>query len=307
MRALPARRIALGALCAALLTTITGPTAFAADSLPGQDPAASSAALLARVPHSEAPRGDLAPVADLIRAVLAAPDGQLPPAQARKLADAARTAVVRAAADDPGTVTATVTTTPTAATPFLPGLPAPVTGVLLPTAEEDDGTPSSGLGAVREALDSLLDLLLPASGQAAPSSSTTTTTTENTSTGTTEITDSTESTADASDTSGTANATDAADAAGTAADAAADASLTFVDELLARVDELLDALTATDPQTATTLPAPADPAEPADPADPADPAEPADPADPADPDEPADPAEPAGLLPALTSLILPNS
>lgn len=54
MRALPARRIALGALCAALLTT-TGPTAFAVDSLPGQDPAASSAALLAWVPHSEAP------------------------------------------------------------------------------------------------------------------------------------------------------------------------------------------------------------------------------------------------------------
>ncbi|XMA37134.1 hypothetical protein O1157_12335 [Streptomyces albogriseolus] len=78
MRALPARRIALGALCAALLATTTGPAAFAADSHPGQDPAVSSAALLARVSHPEAAPGDLAPVADLIKAVLASPDGQLP-------------------------------------------------------------------------------------------------------------------------------------------------------------------------------------------------------------------------------------
>ncbi|MFC7510920.1 hypothetical protein ACFQV4_08675 [Streptomyces thermocarboxydus] len=42
MRALPARRIAFGALCAALLTTTTGPTALAADAHPGQDPAVSS-------------------------------------------------------------------------------------------------------------------------------------------------------------------------------------------------------------------------------------------------------------------------
>ncbi len=39
MRALPARRIALGALCAALLVTTTGPAALAADSHPGQEPA----------------------------------------------------------------------------------------------------------------------------------------------------------------------------------------------------------------------------------------------------------------------------
>ncbi|MFD0334151.1 hypothetical protein ACFQZ0_14000 [Streptomyces erythrogriseus] len=75
MRALPARRIALGALCAALLVTTTGPAALAAGSHPGQDPAAS---LAARLPQTETARTDLAPVTDLVHAVLSAPGGQLP-------------------------------------------------------------------------------------------------------------------------------------------------------------------------------------------------------------------------------------
>ncbi|MGA5178424.1 hypothetical protein ACPCBF_01425 [Streptomyces pseudogriseolus] len=261
MRALPARRIALGALCAALLTTTTGPTAFAADSLPGQDPAAS---LVARLPQTDAAPADLTPVADLVRAVLSAPDGQLPVAEARRLAAAAREAVDRAANDDPSSTLSTTSTSSTTVTvvsdsstpltPALPGTAAPATGVLLPTTEED-GTPAVNLGALREAMENLLNVLLPKADQASSTS-------ETSASGTAESTEGTE-TAD-----------------GTAATETSTAALPSTDELLARVRELLDALTGTAPQTATTLPAPA---------------------------EPAAPATTPGVVPALTSLLLPNS
>ncbi|MEU9550397.1 hypothetical protein AB0D88_15335 [Streptomyces werraensis] len=275
MRALPARRIALGALCAALLVTTTGPAALAADSHPGQDPAAS---LVARLPQTDTARTDLTPVTDLVRAVLAAPDGRLPLAEAQRLAAAAREAVARAATDDPSSTSVTVVSnSSTLATPALPGATTPTTGVLLPTAEQDttpaaitDSTPAaitdSTLGAVREALDNLLDLLLPKSEPAdadsastEPSGTSTTETDDASATGTTEPVD------------------------GVTADESVDAALTSADALLARVDELLAALVGTDAPTATTLPAPAAPAT------------------------PAEPAAAPGLLPALTSLLTPNS
>ncbi|MFI9264880.1 hypothetical protein ACIG5C_10955 [Streptomyces werraensis] len=264
MRALPARRIALGALCAALLVTTTGPAALAADSHPGQDPAAS---LVARLPQTDTARTDLTPVTDLVRAVLAAPDGRLPLAEAQRLAAAAREAVARAATDDPSSTSVTVVSnSSTLATPALPGATAPTTGVLLPTAEEDT-TPAaitdSTLGAVREALDNLLDLLLPKSEPADADSAST----EPSGTSTTETDDT--------------SATESVD--GVTADESVDAALTSADALLARVDELLAALVGTDAPTATTLPAPAAPAT------------------------PAEPAAAPGLLPALTSLLTPNS
>ncbi|GHE82191.1 hypothetical protein AB0K98_08900 [Streptomyces werraensis] len=264
MRALPARRIALGALCAALLVTTTGPAALAADSHPGQDPAAS---LVARLPQTDTARTDLTPVTDLVRAVLAAPDGRLPLAEAQRLAAAAREAVARAATDDPSSTSVTVVSnSSTLATPALPGATTPTTGVLLPTAEQDT-TPAaitdSTLGAVREALDNLLDLLLPKSEPADADSAST----EPSGTSTTETDDT--------------SATEPVD--GVTADESVDAALTSADALLARVDELLAALVGTDAPTATTLPAPAAPAT------------------------PAEPAAAPGLLPALTSLLTPNS
>ncbi|CAL9440900.1 hypothetical protein SUDANB60_02224 [Streptomyces sp. enrichment culture] len=264
MRALPARRIALGALCAALLVTTTGPAALAADSHPGQDPAAS---LVARLPQTDTARTDLTPVTDLVRAVLAAPDGRLPLAEAQRLAAAAQEAVARAATDDPSSTSVTVVSnSSTLATPALPGATTPATGVLLPTAEQDT-TPAaitdSTLGAVREALDNLLDLLLPKSEPADADSAST----EPSGTSTTETDDT--------------SATESVD--GVTADESVDAALTSADALLARVDELLAALVGTDAPTATTLPAPAAPAT------------------------PAEPAAAPGLLPALTSLLTPNS
>ncbi|CAL9447769.1 hypothetical protein OG986_11515 [Streptomyces cellulosae] len=270
MRALPARRIAFGALCAALLTTTTGPTALAADAHPGQDPAVS---LAARLPQTDTARADLTPVTDLARAILSAPDGRLPLTEAQRLATAAREAVERAGVDDPA---AAATNTPALLAPLLPGAPASASNVLSPTAEEDDGT--GALGAVREALDKLLDLLLPKPDQAA-ADSTATTTDEASSTSETSVSGTTESTEATEGTTAT-DETAVADAADAAAEAAAEEALTSTDELLARVEELLDALTGTDPQTATTLPAPA---------------------------EPAESATSPGLLPALTSLLLPNS
>ncbi|MGA5516622.1 hypothetical protein ACPCK2_10225 [Streptomyces pseudogriseolus] len=270
MRALPARRIALGALCAALLTTITGPTASAADSLPGRDRAAS---LVARLPQTDTAPTDLTPVTDLVRAVLAAPGGQLPAAEARRLAAAAREAIDRAANDDPSSTSSTSSTTVTVVsgsstpvTPALPGTAAPATGVLLPTTEED-GTPAVDLGALREAMENLLNVLLPKADQAAADSGTTTPN-ETSSTSETSV-------------NGTAESTEGTETAdGTAATETATTALPSTGELLARVRELLDALTGTAPQTATTLPAPAGPAA---------------------------PATTPGVVPALTSLLLPNS
>ncbi|MFH9851333.1 hypothetical protein ACH4NV_11715 [Streptomyces althioticus] len=268
MRALPARRIALGALCAALLVTTTGPAALAAGSHPGQDPAAS---LVARLPQTGTTRTDLTPVTDLVHAVLTAPAGQLPLTEVQRLAEAAREAVTGAAADDPSSTDTSVTP----AAPALPGATTPATGVLLPTAEEADGTAAEDLSEVREALDAFLDLLLPQS-DTADAGSAPTGTAESTGTATTET-----------DATSTTDTTESAD--GVTADESVDAALTSADALLARVDELLAALAGTDEPTVTTLPAPAAPAASTGTA------------------TPAGPAAAPGLLPALTSLLTPNS
>ncbi|MFD3620411.1 hypothetical protein ACFWWT_35255 [Streptomyces sp. NPDC058676] len=162
MTALPVRRSASAALCAALLIGITGPAAMAADSAPERSHAAPPEA---RLPGSDAPPGqtrklnatglELSPVTDLLNAVQEADNGQLPAAEARTLVDAAKAALAEAAAKAPApSATATVST--------------PAAGVLLvaPTrgaaksrvAERRAADPTSDAqDAVEKALDDLLE------------------------------------------------------------------------------------------------------------------------------------------------------
>ncbi|MGW3723881.1 hypothetical protein [Streptomyces sp. NPDC000851] len=102
MGALPARRMATSALCAALLVGITGPAALAADSPREHRRASSPDARLrgadVRIAQVRAyNRGELAPVADLLKAVLEADNGRLSAAEARKLGAAAKRALDRVA------------------------------------------------------------------------------------------------------------------------------------------------------------------------------------------------------------------
>ncbi|WNM35210.1 hypothetical protein RKE30_35015 [Streptomyces sp. Li-HN-5-11] len=169
MRALPARRIASSALCAALLVGITAPTVMAADSARERGHAASHEArlpgadvLLAQIGNLNAFRGELAPVADLLTAALKADHGQLPAAEARRLGDAAKGALAKVAAKAPA-----VSVRPPAVAPPAAAAPAPATGVLLPAPARDAaGSVTSGhraadptddaLEALQKALDSVL-------------------------------------------------------------------------------------------------------------------------------------------------------
>ncbi|MFF5155681.1 hypothetical protein ACFY3N_05325 [Streptomyces sp. NPDC000348] len=238
MRALPARRIALGALCAALLAGLTGPAAVAADTAPERHRATSSAALLAQVRTVDADEHGLTPVVDLLKAALEADGGRLPAAETRKLGDAAKKALAKAADDDPVVTTgSSVTVT--------------VTGDTEPTVLED-GLTGEELTALQEAVDSLLDLLLNG-----PGANEDTDADADAETGATEETDEAEET-DADEAEET-DADETEETEETDADADDTQVSSLVDELLARVDELVDALLGTEPQT-VTLPAPADPA-----------------------------------------------
>ncbi|GAA3498176.1 hypothetical protein GCM10019016_052790 [Streptomyces prasinosporus] len=175
MRALPARRIALGACCAALLVGITGPAATAADPARERTRVVSSDALLVQVRSLDAREGELAPVADLLRAVLEADGGRLSPAEAERLGGAARAALEEAAAKAPATTAGPATTDPAAtpedadpATAATPEESDPATEAATATEEPeaaqdtpltDDGTELTDdlLDAVREAVDHLLE------------------------------------------------------------------------------------------------------------------------------------------------------
>ncbi|MFC9913643.1 hypothetical protein [Streptomyces sp. NPDC127197] len=141
MRALPARRMASSALCAALLVGITGPAAMAADSTRERSHTASpdvrhpgADTFHAQVRKLGVLGSEFAPVTDLLNAVLKAEDGQLPAAKARKLGAAAKASLAEAAAKAPATA-------------------APATGVLPRDADLTDDE----LDAVEEAIDSLLE------------------------------------------------------------------------------------------------------------------------------------------------------
>ncbi len=147
MRALPARRIASSALCAALLVGITGPVAMAADSARGHSHVAPDARLpgadVRLVQIDELNWGALTPVADLLNAVLRDDNGRLPADEARRLGDAAKAALAEAAARG--------AQTPSPATALTPApvvlLPAPALPALVPEAPE------------RRAADPVTDLL----------------------------------------------------------------------------------------------------------------------------------------------------
>ncbi|MEZ3178175.1 hypothetical protein KYY02_05455 [Streptomyces pimonensis] len=152
MRALPARRIALGALCAALLTGLTGPAAVAADT----DAERDRAALLAQVRTVDGDENGLTPVVGLLKTLLMADEGHVPSDEARKLGEAARDALAKAADEDPVAMTESTTTGTTTTTEPSPSV----------TAADDVALTVSGgdltneeLTALREALDNLLDLL----------------------------------------------------------------------------------------------------------------------------------------------------
>ncbi|MEU7557925.1 hypothetical protein [Streptomyces eurythermus] len=112
MRVLPARRLASTVLCAAVLAGITGPVALAADAAGEHGrtasrasvPAAEKERLLAQVRSLGRTHPELSPVADLLSRSLEA--GRLPADEARRLGEAAKEAVIRAAAPPAAPVTA---------------------------------------------------------------------------------------------------------------------------------------------------------------------------------------------------------
>ncbi|MFE5602364.1 hypothetical protein ACFQ8O_24635 [Streptomyces coelicoflavus] len=175
---LPARRIATSTLCAGLLIGLSGPAVMAADG----DPVRERTHAASRAPLPDADElqsqvagladlgGVLAPVTDMLTAVLKADNGQLSATDADKLSAAVEAALAKADAADtdaddaattPGTTTPAqppVVTAPEAGTDTPVTLPAPV------TAQSDDGTAAaSDLSAAAEAeLQKQIDALVKA-------------------------------------------------------------------------------------------------------------------------------------------------
>ncbi|MFJ9584033.1 hypothetical protein [Streptomyces acidicola] len=175
MPALSARHIASSALCAALLVGITGPAAVAADSARERGPAASSNAWLYRedallTEVRKINGGELAPVADLLDAVLKADDGRLPPDEARRLGDAAKRALTEATAKAPALTATPAATAPT--TSVLPQAPsAPASDELDAVGDVlDDALDQvqDVLDDVMEAVDELLEGLTSGTGDVLP-------------------------------------------------------------------------------------------------------------------------------------------
>ncbi|WP_328378331.1 hypothetical protein OG372_22640 [Streptomyces sp. NBC_01020] len=122
------------AVCGALTLGIAGPAAYAAVGdapaarpasapavpVPGADKLASQAKLLGDA------GGVLKPVTDLVNAVLKAPDGKLPAADATKLADPVKAALAKVTEAAP-------------AAPAAPGIPGGATGVSGAPAAPDPG------------------------------------------------------------------------------------------------------------------------------------------------------------------------
>ncbi|MFC9683215.1 hypothetical protein [Streptomyces sp. NPDC056948] len=143
MRALPARRIAYSALCAALLVGITGPVAMAADPARGHGHVASDARLLPGadvrlVQIGKLNWGTLTPVADLLNAVLHDNNGRLTAAEATKLGDAAKAALAEVAAEDAQTPAPVAPLTPAPVVLPAPVLPAPALPALVPDRRAAD-------------------------------------------------------------------------------------------------------------------------------------------------------------------------
>ncbi|WP_328496259.1 hypothetical protein OHS59_28840 [Streptomyces sp. NBC_00414] len=145
MRALPARRIATSALCAAFLLGIAGPVAVAADHDSAHDtraaavpatavgaPVPEADALLAQVTSLGDVAGVLKPVTDLLAAALKADGGKLPAADATRLGDAVKEAIAKVTAAAPAAPQTPPAKTPTE--PKTPIDPQTPTGPQVPVA-----------------------------------------------------------------------------------------------------------------------------------------------------------------------------
>lgn len=180
MRALSARRLASAAVTATLLIGITAPAAVAVDNeskrerieeaakapLPGVD------GLLAQTKTLGDLGGLLAPVTDVLNAVLKADDGQISPEQATTLLDALKAAIAKILAvapvpvpvplptDPPAT---TVPTTPPVTAPPADALPLPVPLPLpalpLPADKSGDDSKAPSADAVAPSADAVGDAL----------------------------------------------------------------------------------------------------------------------------------------------------
>ncbi|MFI8927157.1 hypothetical protein ACIG3E_05635 [Streptomyces sp. NPDC053474] len=138
MRATPARRIATTTLCAALLLGTAGP-AIAMQAEARQE----ATAVKAPVPGADALLGQvtalgdlgavLTPVTDLLNAALKADNGQLPAADAAKLADAVKAAIAK--------ITAGAPVAPPAAVPGVPQAPAAPAAPAVPDAPAAPAVP----------------------------------------------------------------------------------------------------------------------------------------------------------------------
>ncbi|MBL3666388.1 hypothetical protein JL475_10370 [Streptomyces sp. M2CJ-2] len=225
MRALPARRIAFGALCAVLLVGVTGPAALAVDSAGERSQAAVPGTPLVQVRNSDVRGDEFTPVVDLLTAVTRADDGRLSAAEARALGEAAKDALEKAEAKQQ-------------ATRVMPFASAPAPGVLLPTAETDPV--SDVLDDLWDAVDRLLDLLLPGDDTMSDAADE----------------EATEETADVVDHEVTEEIDKILDEilgeieaeADDTTDDTADPTLSWLDDLLTEMEELIDELSAGDPQ-----------------------------------------------------------
>ncbi|MEW1926753.1 hypothetical protein [Streptomyces sp. NPDC088360] len=158
MRALPVRRIATTVLCASLLIGTAGPVIAAESDSPPNNaqeaaraPVAGADALLAQAKTLGDAGGVLTPVTDLLTAVLKADKGQLPAAEAAKLAEPVKAAITKASAAAPKAPEAPALPQ----TSTLPEAPA------LPKAMPDDARAAAdpkadALKALQTAVDTLL-------------------------------------------------------------------------------------------------------------------------------------------------------
>ncbi|WP_031046056.1 hypothetical protein [Streptomyces sp. NRRL F-5650] len=167
---LPARRIATSALCAGLLTGLSGPAVMAADGAPVRErthtssraPLPDAEELQSQVAGLAGLGGVLTPVTDMLDAVLKADDGRLSAADAEKLSAAVEDALAKADAAD--TDAGGTAATPGTDTPAEGGTDTPVTLPAPVTAPGDDGTAAApGLSAAgRAELQKQVDALVKA-------------------------------------------------------------------------------------------------------------------------------------------------
>lgn len=154
MPAFSARRIASSALCAALVLGVTAPVALATDTARDRTqeaaPVTGAEALRSQVQQLNQLGTMVVPITQLMDAVLKAENGQLPPAEANRLRDAAKAAIARTAA----TMAAATATTPAA--PSAPQASANPASVSLSPAGTTAREPRQALIDLQALVDSLV-------------------------------------------------------------------------------------------------------------------------------------------------------